>query len=425
MAALNSGKIASVMFENFLETHNDQTGILGLVDQFTAMPGTLQNANNIVWRPWQQHRPVLTGWDLSGQAQGIIEETYPATLGTPTNDFTSLRADDLRDPIFWERAGREAGLKQAATLNKAVATAVAQQGSLAYRSNTTSGFNFVANAQTIMDERQVSANDRTFILSSRDNYKFAQDLAGRQTLQGRPATTWESGQIGQNVASFDVYTGSYLANQVGGADPATTVTANQSFAPQGGSVSATGVVTNVDCRTATIPVTASASYNIGDKVTFANGGVTVKALGLTDKTNTNQPMTFTIVAKPSGTSVTVYPKPIAADDPALSALEKAYANIDTRILNAATMNRINIDANATPSIFFARDAIEVFHGEIDARLFSDFGGKKVISSKLKSGQSAYMIYDANPVTMELSYRMFVWYGVTIKNPMACGVAISY
>ena len=37
----------------------------------------------------------------------------------------------------------------------------------------------------------------------------------------------------------------------------------------------TGVVTNVDYRTATIPVTASAGYNVGDKVTFANGGVTV------------------------------------------------------------------------------------------------------------------------------------------------------
>lgn len=425
MAALNSGKIAEVMFDEFLQTHDEQTQILSLVDSFTAAPGSLQNSNNFVWRPYQQHRPVLSGWDLTGQEQGIIEETYPAVLGTPTNDFVSLRADDMRDQTFWARAGREAGLKQASTLNKAVASAVAQQGSLAYRSNVTSGFSYIAQAQAMMDERQTSTDGRNFILSTRDNYKFAQDLAGRQTLQGRPATTWETGQIGQNVASFDVYTGSYLQNQAGGADPATTVTANQSFKPEAGSISATGIVTNVDARTATIPVTASASYNIGDKITFANGGVTVKALGLTDKTNTGQAMTFTIVAKPSGTSITVYPKPIAADDPALSTLELAYANINTRILNAATVNRINIDALATPSVFFSRDAVEVFHGEIDARLFSDFGGKKVISQKLKSGQTAYMIYDANPVNMQLSFRMFVWYGVTVKNPSACGVAISY
>lgn len=425
MAALNTGKIAEVIFGAYLDTHEEQTQMLGLVDQFSAAPGTLQNAGNAIWRTWQQHRPVLSGWDLTGQAQGVIEETYPAVLGTPSNDLVSLRADDLRDSSFWERAGRESGLKQASMLNKSVAQAVAQQGSLAYRTNATSGFNFIAQAQAMMDERQVSTDGRNFVLSTRDNFKFAQDLAGRQTLQGRPASVWESGQIGQNVASFDVYTGAYLQNQVGGADPATTVTANQSFKPEGGTVSATGVVTNVDCRTATIPVTASAAYNIGDKVTFANGGVTVKALGLMDKTDTGQAMTFTIVAKPSSTSVTVYPKPIAVDDPALSALEKAYANINTRILNTATMNRINIDANALPSIFFSRDAVEVFTGEIDARMFGDLGGKKVISSRMKSGQTVYMIYDANPTTMELSYRLFTWYGVTIKNPMACGVAISF
>ncbi len=338
-------------------------------------------------------------------------------FGTPTNGF-SISSTGLVGVGTGTIVG---GAISGTTFTNGSTFSVTSAGVL----TATSGFNFIAQAQAMMDERQVSTDGRNFVLSTRDNFKFAQDLAGRQTLQGRPASVWESGQIGQNVASFDVYTGAYLQNQVGGADPATTVTANQSFKPEGGTVSATGVVTNVDCRTATIPVTASAAYNIGDKVTFANGGTTVKALGLMDKTDTGQAMTFTIVAKPSGTSVTVYPKPIAVDDPALSALEKAYANINTRILNAATMNRINIDANALPSIFFSRDAVEVFTGEIDARMFGDLGGKKVISSRMKSGQTVYMIYDANPTTMELSYRLFTWYGITIKNPMACGVAISF
>jgi hypothetical protein len=276
-----------------------------------------------------------------------------------------------------------------------------------------------------MDERQSMTDQRKFILSPRDNLKFATELSGRQTLQGRPATTWESGQLGQNIASFDVYTGSYLSTIAGGADPATTVTANQSFKPEAGSISATGVVTNVDYRSATIPVTASASYNVGDVITFANGGTTVKAVGLTDKTVTDQAMTFRIVAKPSGTSITVYPKPIAADDPALSALEKAYANINTRILNAATVNRVNVDALARPSVFFDKGSIEVFHGDIPANFFNQFGGQKVLTSTLKSGQKMYMLYDANSVTMQLRFRIFTWYGVTNKNSMANGIAISY
>lgn len=425
MATQSTGKIAEVIFEAAVDTHEEQTQILGLVDSFTAPSGGLQNGNNFVWRPAQQHRPVLSGWDLTGQEQGIIEETYPAVLGTPTNDLVELRADDLRDPLFWKRAGEESGRKQASTLNKTVADLITNTGSLAYRTNTTSGFNFVAQAQTIMDERQSMTDQRKFILSPRDNLKFATELSGRQTLQGRPATTWESGQLGQNIASFDVYTGSYLSTIAGGADPATTVTANQSFKPEAGSISATGVVTNVDYRSATIPVTASASYNVGDVITFANGGTTVKAVGLTDKTVTDQAMTFRIVAKPSGTSITVYPKPIAADDPALSALEKAYANINTRILNTATVNRVNVDALARPSVFFDKSSIEVFHGDIPANFFNQFGGQKVLTSTLKSGQKMYMLYDANSVTMQLRFRIFTWYGVTNKNSMANGIAISY
>ena len=122
-------------------------------------------------------------------------------------------------------------------------------GSLFYRSNVTSGYEFISEGQAILNERQSKSDDRCFVLNDRDTLTYSADLAARQTLQGRPETTWSTGQIGQNVAEFDVYTGSYLPNLVGGADPATTVTADQSFKPEGGSVDAdTGVVTNVDYR---------------------------------------------------------------------------------------------------------------------------------------------------------------------------------
>ena len=421
MTTLAAGKIAEVIFENVIDTHEEQSQILGLVDRFDAGAGTLQNAGNYVWRSAQQHRPVIDGWDLSSSNLGIIEETYPAVLGTPKNDRIVLRADDLRDRGFWERAGKESGMKQASMLNKAVADTIVNTGSIAYRTNTTSGYNFIAQAQTAMMERQVPQTDMNFILSPRDNLTYATELSGRQTLQGRPASVWETGQLAQNVAGFDVYSGSYLSRLAGGADPATTTTATVSLKPEGGSVSAAGVVTNVDYRVGTIPVTASASYNVGDIVTFG----AVQSVGLTDKTPTGQLMTFRIVAKPNGTSVQVYPKPIAADDPALTDLEKAYANINTRIASGVTMNRVNTDASAAPSVFFAKNSIEVFSGEIPAQYFAEFGGQKVLSSTMKSGQKMYMLYDANSTTMQFTFRLFTWYGVTNKNPSANGVAIRF
>lgn len=426
MAALTAGKIAEVMFDKALETYEPQDMLLPTTTFMEPEGGTMQNAGNTIWRPIQQHRPVLTGWDLTGQEQGIIEETYAAFLGTPNNDLVSLRADDMRDTRFWERAGTEAGRQQATQLNKDIATSIGTQGGMFIRSNVASGYDFIAEGQALMNERQGAKSERMFILNDRDNLKYAKDLAARQTLQGRPADTWANGQIGQNVAEFDVYTGSFLPNLIGGADPATTVTANQSFVPTAGTVNAVNnTVTNVDYRYATVAVTASAAYNVGDKITFANGGVTVKAVGLADKSDTGIAMTFTVIAKPTGTSLQISPKPIALDDPALSALEKSYANVNTRILNAATVNRVNIDASKKTNLFYDKDAVEVLGGTIPAELFKSFDGLKVINQTMKNGLKMYMIYDANMINMQFRFRLFTWYGITIKDPSRCGVAVSF
>ena len=423
----NTGKTVEIMFESVLDTYEKQNQ---LVDKTTFMepdPSKSQNAGNVVWRPVQQHAPVISGWDLTGQETDIIEETYPSILGTPSNDFVQQRADDLRDPQFWKRRGEQSGMRQASELNKSIANAIALQGSKFVRSNTGSGYAFIAEAQALLNETQQYESQRSFILNDRDTLTYSSELAGRQTLQGRPESdAWSKGQIGANVAGFDVFTGSYLPNLVGGADPATTVTGNQSFVPEGGSVdTATGIVTNVDYRSATIPVAASASYNVGDKIVFKNGGVAVESVGLSDKTGTGQAMTFTVVAKPSGTSITVYPKPIAADDPALSSLEKAYANVNTRILNAATVNRLNVDATNKTNLFFDKSAIEVVGGTIPAELFKSYDGMKVVSSKMSNGLTMYMVYDGNIATMNFRYRIFTWYGITVANPQNCGVAVSY
>ena len=313
---MSTGKVVEVLFEQALETFETQDSMLDRVSFFQPDAGSMQNGDNFVWRPVEQHAPILSGWDLSGQETDIIEETYPAVLGTPQNDFVKQRADKMRDMQFWNRRGIESGRRQSSNLNKGIVNAMRTQGSMYYDSAATSGYEFIANAQALMNERQGYHSERCFLLNDRSTLKFSSDLAARQTLQGRPENdAWTKGQIGSNVAEFDIYTGSYLPDLVGGASPDTTVTGDQSFKPEGGSVDAvTGVATNVDYRQAVIPVAASASYNIGDKVTI--GALT--AIGLDDKTNTTQLMTFTIVAKPSATSITVYPKPIAADDAALT-----------------------------------------------------------------------------------------------------------
>ncbi len=426
MANLSTAQSVEVLFEKAMETYEHQMQMLNKVDVFSPDPAAFQNSSNVIWRPKQQHAPIKTGWNLTNQFGDVIEEYYPATLEEPRNDAFQLRADDLRDTRFWERRGHQSGLQQATFLNQSLASLVATQGSLFYRSNTTNGYNFVGGAQTLLNERQVFSNDRCFVLNERDRQTYAEDLASRQTMNpgDRTENAYASGMIGRDVADFDIYSGSYLPVLTGGASPDTTVTGNQSFVPEG-VTTVSGNTVNVDYRVANIPVAASTNYNIGDKLQFNNAGTAVRAVGLADKTDTGQAMTFTVVAKPSATMLTVYPKPIALDDTALSAEQRAVANVNTRILNGAEVERLNIDATARTNIFWAKDSIEVIGGDAPIELLAEYGGMQVISETMSNGQKMYVAYDGNVETLNFQCRIFTWWGLVNKNPMANGVAVRF
>lgn len=425
--SLTTGKTVEIIFEKAKETYEHQDSMLDLVTFEQPDPIKMQHSSNVIWRTVQQHAPVIYGWDLTGEEQGIIEETYPAVLGTPANDLVKERADHMRDQRFWERRAYQSGLTLSTNLNSDIAVAIKNQASLFYRSNASSGYEFISEAMAIQNERQLSkAFGRCFMLNDRDNQLFGEDLAARQTIQGQPEKTWKTGQIGNNIAGYDIYTGSFLPNLVGGADPATTVVGNQSFKPEAGSVNPTTlVVDNIDYRKAVIPVEDSTGYKIGDKIAFSNGGVTVKALGLADKTNTGKAMTFSIIDIPNSTSLEIFPKPIALDDVVLTKLERAYSNIDTVILDDATVNRLNTDTINKTNLFWAKDAVEVIGGTIPAALFASFEGKKVVHDTMKNGLELYMLYDGDIIEMTFRFRLFTWYGITIANPSNCGVAVTY
>lgn len=430
MATLSAVKTVATYMEKAVETFESQDSMLKYVKVINDVdPGVLQNGNNTIWRKVVQQSSSIPGWDLTGLEQGIISQGYSAYLGTPDNSLVGLRVDDLRDISYVRDQAEADGKKRASVLNKSITDAISTTGSMAYRSNVTSGFDFVSLAQAGMNKRQAANGQRYIGLTDTHNQKFGKDLASRQTLQGQPAATYQDGMLYNKIAGFDVMVNSSVSLLPGGADPATTVTANVSFAPLGGTSTNGGaaqlVVTNNDYRFGTISVTASASYNVGDRVTFANGGVTVKALGRDDKTVTDEAMTFTIVAKPSGTSVTLWPRPIALNDAGITTADKAYANINTQILNTATMNRVNIDATTQPSIFWEKNSIEVLGGKVPMELLGQWGGMKVATEKLSNGLNMYMLYDGNIINLQARWRMFIWYGVNNARPMDNGILINF
>lgn len=434
-----TGKIVEVLFEKALESYEHQMQMLSLVERFEPDSGDMQNSGvggqntgafggGVVWRPTQQHAPIIEGWDMTGEETDIVEETYPAILTPPKNDIFKQSADDLRDMQFWERRGTQSGKRQATELNSIIAKAIALQGSLFYETDKTNGFDAIGIAQAMMNERQkLKDDDRFCVLNDRDTLKYAGDLAGRQTLQGRPESeAWSKGQIGANVAEFDVYTGSFLptlaaggaitngaiASMTGG----TLSTGGESYIPEGGSVDAvTGAVTNVDYRSAVLNLTDAGALAAGDKVTITG----VNAVGAADKNDTGELMTFTVVSV-STNAVTVYPKPISSTltDTNEQNLYRAYANC-TGDVSAGTVELLSV-TGGKQNLFGAKGAIEVTSGDAPIQLLNELGGMKVISSTMSNGQKMYMAYDGNILDLSFTCRLFTWYGVTVADPQACG-----
>ncbi len=436
-----SAKIVKV-FDKIVETYEHQTQMLNLVDFLpmdgadaqNSASGTGDGANvphdfsqGVVWRPIQQHSAIQEGYDLTGLETDIIEETVPCLLGTPKSDWFKQRADSMRDTRYWERRGEQAGMQLATTLNRDVSVAIETQGSLYYETAAANGYDAIGIGQTMLNEREKNKEfDRFCVLSDRANLKYAGDLAARGTLTNRPEDAYADGMIGKNVAGFDVYTGSYTGTQaastgseaVTGLEGAALTSTGDSFIPDAGSVdSVTGIVTNVDYRIGTFTVASSAGFVVGDKVELTN----VNAVAMADKSDTGQLMTFTVVAI-TGTSISVYPKPITVDltdaDGVKQTLYRAYANV-TGTLVGATINAINV-AGGRSNLFGAKNAIQVNGGTLPANLLSEFEGLKIIYDRMDNGQEIYFGYSGNLGSLDFRCRAFTIYGITVMDASGCG-----
>lgn len=419
--ALQTGKAVTVLFDEVMEQFALETSMLNTTSVFRPEAGLMQNSNNVIWRQIEQQAPVKTGFDMTGQFGNVIELSYPSSLGSPKNDVFSVRGDDFRDEQFIKRRGAASAKRLAAEINKDIATLVRDSGSLFYRKtlNATSGYAFLSEADSILTERQEFRGEGcSFFLNPRAYNIAGQDLAQRGTLSGRPEKAWATGQVGKDLAGFDVYKSAFMQTLAGGASPATTVSATVSLKPVA-SQTVGGQVLPVDYRYGDIPFTSAAGWNVGDRIGFAN----VFALGSADKTNTQQQMTFTITAI-NGNTVTVTPRPIALSDAALTADEKAYANINTQIASGAVPIRLNTDALATTNAFWCNDSIEVIAGSAPWEEMSKLSGWKVVSETMPNGVTVYMAYDGSIATMDLQVRVFTWYGVVNRDPSRNGIAIN-
>ncbi len=418
--ALSTAKAVEVVFGDVMEAMELELQMADMADHFPVVGAQAQNANNVYWRQVEQQAPVINGWEFVDSDFGdVIEQSYPSTLGTPQNDLFKLRADDFRNRDFMQRRAKAAAKKLSAAQNTKIATAVNSFSTQFYRT-ATSGYDFVKTADTILNEQQLyTGMGQSFFVNNRDAQKISADLAIRQTVSGPVESAYKRGEVVKNTAGFDVYESSYLPTYAGSALAGVTVTTTVSQAPAT-SQTLGGVVLPADYRLSDAITLTGTLTNlvVGDIITFTG----VKAVGRLDKTVNSNDKTFRVVAK-SGQTIQVYPRPVAADDPALTAVQKAYANINTRITSGTAVVKMNSDTLARTNMFWCNDAIEIVDGDVPLEYFSQLDGMTVMTDSLKSGTRLYLGYQGKIEDWTLRVRLFTWNDVVVRDPERCGVAI--
>lgn len=408
-----------VAFELLLEGFQDALVLSRNVSTYSTDQVTMERTSDTIWRPQPYISQSFDGQDQTSNFKDYTQLSVPARIGYAKSVPFVLTAKELRDALQEQRLGQSARQKLASDINVAVMNVAAQQGTLVVkRTSAASGFDDVAQCEAIFNEQGVMDFERYLALSTRDYNGMASNLAGRQTMQGKPVTAYEKAYVG-TVASFETYKLDYanrLAAAAGGAGLTidTRDVAVNYYIPKATSTAVTGEVGNVDNRYQTVTISSTTNVAAGDCFTIA----ALNAVHHITKGDTGQLKTFRVISVDSGTTMTISP-PIISNQVANDASAE-YKNcvINTKAANSAIVFLNTVAAYANP--FWQKDAIEILPGRYAVP--SDAG---VAVMRASTDQGIELVfqkwYDIN--TMKTKYRIDTLFGVVNKQPEMSGILL--
>ena len=336
-----------------------------------------------------------------------------------------MTALELRDALQEGRLGDSARQKLASDINRAVMNVASNQGTLVVkRTSAATGFDDVAQCESLMNEQGVPDYDRYLALSTRDYNNMANNLQGASRSFGNEISdgALRRAMVGM-VASFDTYKLDYANRLTAAAGAGITIdtraSANNYWVPKATTTAATGERSNVDNRFQRVTVTSTASVKAGDAFTIGTLGTDgVVALHHITKSSTGQLKTFRVISVDSATTMTVSP-PIVSNQGGTDA-EAQYQNVEIEAVSATAAITFLNTASAAVNCFWQRDAIELLPGRYAVP--SD-AGAAVMRASTDQGIELVMTkqYDIN--TMKTKYRLDTLFGVVNKQPEMSGIIL--
>lgn len=408
-----------VAFEQLLEGFHDQLVMSRAASVYRTDGVTMARSGDTIWRPQPYISQSFDGMDQSLNFKDYTQLAVPATLGFAKSVPWVMDAKELRDALQENRLGKSAKEKLASDINRAILDVASLQGTLVVKRTTAaSGYDDVAQAEAIMNEQGIGYDGRYMALSTRDYNGMASNLAGRQTMEGKPNKAYETGYVGR-VASFDTYKLDYArripAAAGGGSITISTLDGGGNiYTPVATSTASTGEVGNVDNRFQLVTVSSTTNVAAGDAFTIA----TLDAVHHITKQDTGQLKTFRVISVQSSTTMVISP-PIITNQVANDAsAEYQNCTIGTKASNSAIVFLNTVSASANP--FWQKDAIEILPGNYAVPTDA---GTAVMRGTTDNGIELVMQkwYDIN--TMKIKYRVDTLFGVVNKQPEMSGIAL--
>jgi len=407
-----------VAFEKILEGFQDALVLSRHVATFRTESVAMERAMDVIWRPMPYIARSFDGMDQTGNFTDSTQLSVPASLGYQKSVPWVLDAKELRDALQENRLGDAARQKLASDINVSVTQVASNQSTLVVkRTAAATGFDDVAQCEAIMNEQGVPMYDRKLALSTRDYNGMANNLAGRDTVQGKVLKAYEQAHIGR-IASFDAYKLDYAQRLTaaaggGGITIDTQAAAVNFHTPIATRVGVAGERSNVDNRYQQGTFSTTASVAAGDAFTIAG----VNAVHHITKEDTGSLKTFRVISVDSGTVLTFSP-PIISNQGGSDA-EAQYQNCV--VTPSATAAIVFLNTTTAPiNPFWCKDAIEILPGRYQV---PSNAGVAVMRASTDQGIELVMQKQYKVETMKTLYRLDCLYGVCNKQPEMTGIIL--
>lgn len=364
--------------------------------------------------PYANQIQTTSGLDITGQEKDVADITVPISLAKSDieNGFFEL---DVNESMVDRRVTdniQAAVRKVSSNISQKVANLAIDRGTLCAGETTElTDYKHLSAGSTMLDEVEASGFDRFMYLPPRIAQGVANQLAMRNTDNGRDADAYKSGRL-PDIADFKTFKTNALKPIA--AKTMTTVTVNgadQDVDPVAyNSDVVRALPESDDIRTQVLNVNnVSGSLQNGDMFNFPG----VNRVGIDSKVDTGRPMTFRVVSGGGTTSPVISPA-IVASGP--------YQNVSAAPADGAVITALNT-VEATPAVFTTKDAFTLYCSDLNWKALDGSAGTVLDTYTTSSGLQIAFLKQGDISTGKVKYRLSTWCKPNLVDPLRCGIIL--